>query len=289
MSNCSIRRTAGCCGLLRAAAGCSWQLVALVAAGERTVGGRVRGAMVRWGVALRPAPETVPRPTGDAARRTRPALRSEAAMRVLWDYLLVAQPPVPADVVFVFGSQDLSMPDRAAELYHAGHAPAVLATGGFGRMTRGVFDQPEALVFRDRLIEAGVPAAAIVAETAAGNTLENVRFGLAALRRAGRPVGSALLVAKGFVTRRAVATFAAQAPEVRVRACPPTPRLSEAMDRPAEAFAARLVAELDRLDRYGARGDIARQRIPPAVRAAARQIREPGGGAPSRPRPRDPA
>ena len=25
-------------------------------------------------------------------------------------------------------------------------------TGGFGRMTRGVFDQPEALVFRDRLI-----------------------------------------------------------------------------------------------------------------------------------------
>ena len=52
-------------------------------------------------------------------------------------------------------------------------------------MTRGVFDQPEALVFRDRLI---------------------------------------------------------------------------GMDCPVEVFAARLVADLDRLDRYGARGDIARPR-----------------------------
>ena len=259
------------------------------------------GEGVRWGVASRLPSETVPRSPGEAVARTASALGSEgaggttaahcseAALRVLWDYLLVAQPPAPADVIFVFGSQDLAMPDRAAELYRGGHAPAILATGGFGRMTRGVFHQPEALVFRDRLIEAGVPAAAIVAETEAGNTLENVRFGLAALRRAGRPARSALLVAKGFVTRRALATFAAQAPEVRVRACPPTPRLSEAMDRPAEAFAGRLVAELDRLDRYGARGDIARQRIPPAVRAAARRIREVGGGAPSHARPRDPA
>ena len=195
-------------------------------------------------------------------------------MQVLWDYLLVAQPPAPADVVFVFGSQDLAMPDRAAELYRAGYAPAVLVTGGFGRMTRGVFAEPEALVFRARLVAAGVPEAAIVTETEAGNTLENVRFGLAALRRAGRPVRSALLVAKGFVTRRAAATFAAQAPDVRVRACPPATRLTDAMDRPADAFAARLVAEIDRLDRYGARGDIAPQRIPPTVRAGARRILE---------------
>ena len=118
--------------------------------------------------------------------------------------------------------------------------------------------------------------------------MENVRFGLVTFRRAGRPRALRFAGAKGFVTRRAVATFAAQAPEVRVRACPPTARLSAAMDRPAEAFAARLVAELDRLDRHGARGDIECQRIP-AVRAAAGRIRELGRGAPSRPRPRDPA
>ena len=216
--------------------------------------------MVRWGVARRGSPQIVPPP-------------AEGALQVLWEYLLVAQPPVPSDVIFVFGSQDLAMPDRAAELYRGGHAPAVLATGGFGRMTRGVFDRPEALVFRDRLLAAGVPATAIVTEAEAGNTLENVRLGLAALRRSGRPARSALLVAKGFVTRRAVATFAAQAPDVQVRACPPTTRLAEAIDRTPDAFAARLVAEIDRLDRYGACGDIARERVPEAVRDAVRLVR----------------
>lgn len=219
------------------------------------------GAMVRCCVAGSRTPESAP-----------PA-PAAAAMHVLWEYLLVAQAPAPADVVFVFGSQDLAMPDRAAELYRAGHAPAVLVTGGFGRMTRGVFDRPEALVFRDRLLAAGVPETAIVTETEAGNTLENVCLGLAALRRAGRSARSALLVAKGFVTRRAVATFAAQAPDVRVRACPPTIRIEDATDRPADEFAARLVAEIDRLERYGIRGDIARQRIPPAVRDAAQLVR----------------
>ena len=222
--------------------------------------------MVLWDVASDPAGGAAPEPG------------SAAAMEVLWDYLLVAQPPAPADVIFVFGSQDLAMPDRAAELYRAGHAPAILVTGGFGRLTRGVFDRPEALVFRARLVAAGVPEAAIVAETEAGNTLENVRLGLAALRSAGCPAGSALLVAKGFVTRRAVATFAAQAPHMHVRACPPATRLADAMDRPPDAFAARLVAELDRLDGYGARGDIARQRIPSAVRDAARRIRDASDG-----------
>ena len=246
--------------------------------------------VVRWGVASRFAPTTVAGSPGDPAGRPAPVPHSATALRVLWDYLLVAGPPVPSDVIFVFGSQDLAMPDRAAELYRGGHAPAVLATGGFGRMTRGVFHQPEALVFRDRLLAAGVPEAAIVTETEAGNTLENVRFGLAVLLRAGRPARSALLVAKGFVTRRAVATFAAQAPGVRVRACPPTTRLAEAMDRPADAFAARLVAEIDRLDRYGARGDIACQRIPPAVRDAARRVRELDDSPdPPPPRPRAPA
>ena len=51
----------------------------------------------------------------------------------------------------------------------------------------------------------------------------------------GPPSALRVAGAKGFVTRRAVATFAAHAPEVRLQACPPTPRLSEAMDRPVEA------------------------------------------------------
>ena len=190
----------------------------------------------------------------------------------LWNYLAVSDAPVRADVIFVFGSQALAVPARAAELYRAGHAPIVLASGRYGRMTRDVFDQPEALVFRDRLLRDGVPREAVVTETEAGNTLQNVLFGLAALRRKRVAVGSALLVAKPFVMRRCAATFVRQAPEVRVRCCPPRIDLMRSMDREPASFAARLVAELERLERYAAAGDIAPQAIPEPVRAAARRI-----------------
>lgn len=196
----------------------------------------------------------------------------ERVVGPLWDYLAVTDVPDRADVIFVFGSQALAVPKRAAELYHDGYAPIVLASGRYGRMTRDVFDQPEALVFRDRLVQDGVPPAAIVTETEAGNTLENVRFGVAALHRKRIAVASALLVAKPFVMRRCAATFARQAPDIRVRCCPPQTDLVRSIDRAPASFAARLVAELDRLERYAAAGDIASQAIPEPVRAAARRI-----------------
>ncbi len=193
-------------------------------------------------------------------------------LQPLWDYLAVSVTPYPADVVFVFGSADLAVPDRAARLYHEGFASRVLVSGSFGRRTRNVFPEPEAYVFRERLVARGVPGEAIVAEPAAASTLENVRFGMAALADHGLRPRSALLVAKGFALRRCVATFARQHPEVRVHPCRPEASLETAFDRSPPEFAARLVAELERLERYAAQGDIEPQEVPPGVRAAARQI-----------------
>ena len=193
-------------------------------------------------------------------------------LQPLWEYLAVSEAPQPAEVVFVFGSADMAVPDRAARLYHAGHAPRVLVSGSFGRLTRNVFDKPEAYVFKDRLVAAGVPAEAVIAEPAAASTLENVRFGMAALADRGFHPRSALLVAKGFALRRCVATFSRQHPEVRVRPCRPEASLEAAFDRSLPAFATRLVAELERLERYAAQGDIEPQEVPEEVTAAARGI-----------------
>ena len=197
----------------------------------------------------------------------------EHTLRPLWEFLAVAELPRRADVIFVFGSKDFAVPARAAELFHEGHAPRVLVTGSFGRMTRGVFEKEEALVFRDRLIEAGVPTSSIIVEPEASNTLENVRFGMAALRRNGVLPRSALLVAKGFVMRRCVATFTRQCSEVRVQPCPPTSGLVEATDRSRTDFAARLLAEVERLERYAAQGHISPQHVPRGVRQAASLVR----------------
>ena len=192
-------------------------------------------------------------------------------LQPIWSYLCPIDTPAPSDVIFVFGSRGLEVPRRAAQLFAAGWAPRVLVSGRAGPMTEHVFDRPEALVFEDELVRLGVPASAVVTEVDAGNTLENVRFGMNALEAAGHRPRSALLVAKAFATRRCLATFARQHPGVQVRGCPPAGSLLDHLDRSRADFAARLVAELRRLDVYGAAGDIAPCAIPPAVRAAARE------------------
>ena len=221
---------------------------------------------------------------GPAVRDGADDAATELARRAapLWTFLAVADPPAAADVIFVFGSQAFAVPARAADLYRAGHAPLVLVSGRYGRMTRGRFAATEAEVFRDRLVQDGVPPESIVVEPDAGNTLENVRFGLTALHRRGVTVRRALLVAKPFVMRRCAATFARQAPDIEVRCCPPTTSLAASIDRAPDVFAARLAAELDRLDRYAAAGDIAPQAIPAAVRAVARRLRPDRAGPPDR-------
>lgn len=196
----------------------------------------------------------------------------EALLAPVWDYLVRSDEPAPSDVIFVFGSHDLGVARRAAELYAASLASRVLLTGRLGLMTEGVFDKPEALVFKEELTRCGVPDHAIATEVRAGNTLENVRFGMTALRAAGQTPRSALLVAKPFAMRRCLATFARQYPAVTVRGCPPAGSLAEQRDRPRGAFAARLVGEIRRLDDYGITGDIERQVIPENVREAARRV-----------------
>ena len=196
----------------------------------------------------------------------------EALLAPIWDFLAPRDDPAPSDVIFVFGSRDLGVARRAADLYTAGLAPRVLVTGRLGPMTERVFDKPEALVFADELTSHGVPERAITTEVRAANTLENVRFGMTALRAAGQRPRSALLVAKAFVMRRCLATFARQCPAVTVRGCPPNGSLTAQRDRPRAAFAARLVAEVHRLDRYGACGDIEPQVVSENVREAARAV-----------------
>jgi len=201
---------------------------------------------------------------------------SEAKLKRLlqpvWDYLAVSDDSRPADLIFVFGSADYAVPMRAAEIYHQGHAPMALVSGRFGRLTEGVFDRPEADVFKNILLAAGVPKTAIVTESEATNTLENVQFGMAALAKHRVWPETVLLVAKGFVMRRCVATFARQYPNVQVWACPPLEHFSLGLDRSLPDFAARLVAEIDRLERYAAMGDIVKQEIPETVRVAAESV-----------------
>lgn len=192
----------------------------------------------------------------------------------IWEYLAPSDSPVKSDAIFVFGGLDMAVPTRAAELFCQGWSNTVLITGNAGKLTKDVFSEPEARVFRNRMIESGVPESAILLEEAATNTQQNVEFGMDVLARHGLVPQSALLVAKPFLARRCLATFEKHFSSVRVCSCPPSGSILTFMDRPRAEFAERLVAELIRLRDYAVQGFITSQHIPPEVDIAAMKVTE---------------
>lgn len=92
-----------------------------------------------------------------------------------------APPPMGLPVaLLVFGTNQAKPVEIAAERYHQGLAPLIIATGGVNRHNGVV----EAREFRRLLIERGVPDSVIRYEDQSVNTWQNVEFALPYLREA---------------------------------------------------------------------------------------------------------
>ena len=132
--------------------------------------------------------------------------------------LRLAAPPRPADAIVVFaggvgesgqaGGGYQERLQRAVELYRDGFAPRIILSSGF------VWAFKEAEVMRGIAIDNGIPESAIVLETKAANTHENVTYTREILDRAGWR--SILLVSSPYHMRRALMTWRKAAPEVTV-------------------------------------------------------------------------
>ncbi len=120
--------------------------------------------------------------------------------------------PEKADMILVLGSHDLRVPDHAAELFLAGLAPLIVCSGGYGKMTEGVFAQPEGAVFAKRCTDKGVPAEAVLVEDRASNTGENFAYSRSLTR--GRDIRTAVAVCKPYMAKRAMAAGQKQWPGV---------------------------------------------------------------------------
>lgn len=131
------------------------------------------------------------------------------------EYIFISSEPQPSDVIFLPGSSDPSLPERAAELYLQGCAPLLLPSGRYGKLI-GHFKQPkrgreiysgdyetEAEFYRDVLIKNGVPDSAILCEDQAEYTYQNAQFTKELLIKHGITVRRAILVCKSYHARRA--------------------------------------------------------------------------------------
>lgn len=136
--------------------------------------------------------------------------------------LRVVDQPRPADAIVVFaggvgesgkaGGGYQERVKQAVDLYLAGHASWVIFSSGYTFVFR------EAEVMRELAVAHGVPASAIVLETKAANTYENVAFVHEILAKQGGQ--QILLVSSPYHMRRALLTWRKVAPEITVISTP---------------------------------------------------------------------
>src|SRR5438309_7286482 len=99
-----------------------------------------------------------------------------ALAQKLWDYHHMNHQLRKADCILVLGSIDLRVADRAAEIYLESWAPVLIFSGGFGRITKGMWKETEADLFAAIAVKKGVPEKAILKENRSTNTGENILF-----------------------------------------------------------------------------------------------------------------
>ncbi|MCC5031888.1 YdcF family protein [Streptomyces sp. WAC 00631] len=145
-----------------------------------------------------------------------------ADARLLWDYHHMRHEVRPCSVAIGLGSHDLGVADTTVDLYRRGMAPLIVFTGATSPTTRERMPRGEAVHYRERALELGVPSSAVLVEPRARNTGENIRFSRALLEDAGAEVSSVLLVSKPYEERRAYATARKLWPETEF-VCASTP------------------------------------------------------------------
>ncbi len=117
-------------------------------------------------------------------------------------FLTVDSGPVKGDVIVVLGGGSRERPERTAELFKEHVAPRIIVSG-YG----------DCEINRHLLVAAGVPAKVIEVENQSKTTRENARFTIKLLRE--QKLKRVILVTSWYHSRRALACFRHDAPEIK--------------------------------------------------------------------------
>ena len=135
---------------------------------------------------------------------------------LIWDHHQMGHEARSCSAAIGLGSHDLGVATTAADLYRAGLFPVVVFSGGNSPTTRARFPRGEAVHYREHALGLGVPDEAILVESKAANTGQNITFSRELLAEAGVVVESLLLISKPYMERRSYATCRKLWPEAEV-------------------------------------------------------------------------
>lgn len=144
------------------------------------------------------------------------SLSTDELAKILWNYNSLNQSVKKSDCIIVLGSNDLRVAQRGAELFLQSFAPLIIFSGNVGRLTKGMWNKPEAEIFAAEAIKMGVPENKIIIENKSTNTGDNLLFTKKLLGEKGISMNKIILVQKPYMQRRAFATFKKVWPEKEV-------------------------------------------------------------------------
>lgn len=187
--------------------------------------------------------------------------------KTIWDYMQLHQQPVKSDIILALGSSDLRVAECAADLFLKGYGKWLVCSGGLGRLTKKLWQKPEAEKFAEVATTAGVPKENIIIENQSTRTGENIEFTRKLLEHKGLSPTSVLLVTKPYMERRAYGRFKKIWPEIDIRIT--SPQLSFD-DYPTQELSKdfvinMMVGDLQRIKIYGEKNWEIKQKIPANV------------------------
>jgi uncharacterized SAM-binding protein YcdF (DUF218 family) len=178
----------------------------------------------------------------------------EKATSDILEYLAIYDLPAKADIIWGFGSNDLDVPKKAAELYHKNYSDTIVFSGGMGYRWSDL-QTSEAEMFKTVAIDNGVPESRIIIENKSAHTGENVSFSLKIIDDAMLIVNSAILITIPPFQLRAMLTVNTQRNTISCLNNPITWGTPNNWDDNRLVFIAKLCqGEVQRLLDYPARG-----------------------------------
>lgn len=191
--------------------------------------------------------------------------------KILWNYHKLDEKIEKADIILGFGSHDLHVAKRCAELFLNGYGNKIIFTGGFGRITKDLWNTTEAEKFAQIAMDMGVPKDKIIIENKATNTGENISKTKELLNKLNLKLSSFLIVDKPYRERRTFATIKKQWSEINFIITSPQYSYEEYCEFychgeiSKEEFISIMVGDLQRIDLYGKNGFQIQQEIPTKV------------------------
>lgn len=196
----------------------------------------------------------------------------------LWRFHHMHHEVRPCSVAIGLGSHDMGVADATVDLYQSEMAPLIVFTGSTSPTTKDRMPRGEAVHYRERALELGVPDSDVLVEPDARNTGDNIRFSRAVIEDAGIEVDSLLLVSKPYEERRAWATARKLWPGVEVVSASAPVTFEDYVDGIGDACLVidMLVGTLQRLLIYPEQGFMLEQNVPSEVREAYARLCQEG-------------